>query len=1180
MKTLINNLTKLAILAVLTFAGVTFADAASFDTNPSNTTGTVSIIEGSCSDCGGQFNSVAIPNLAPGESVDVNVFTDYMVRRNSSQWIYNATVRYLTQDATGGSSSFNFQTRLRGDGASDHVDFARVTNLPSQWSIEAIDGHIQNTHGQEDPQTCPGPAYNYFQNAGSSIFSSGGRDLGDLTTLNGGWCSQGTAVVRYRITNTASSTSYSWETGDWGACISGIETRDVFCVNDQTGTVVSDSNCDAGDEPNNTRTCQNQDDLVVETDPATNIGENSARLNGDLISGGPAFQLFFALSATDTTPECNGNDDLYFAVGNQIGSGTNPNFFDDANDLNDDTTYYYRACAQDGSQTASGNVRNFTTDEDGQITTYSWQTGPWGACINGIETRDVFCENDQTGTVVSDSNCDAGDEPNNTRSCGEETYSWQAGPWGACINNVQERDVICVDSSGDQVSDSNCTGNEPASSQVCTNNGNNLNVDTLDATDVDVNSAQLNGDLISGGPADQYWFVLSSSDSTPGCNDFGGIQILFPNLDEGEIGGGNNPNFSDEANGLSDDTTYYYRACVRVGTTTDEGDVESFTTDSAGNNPDDEPQAETREEDDVDDNSAELNGRIRMNDFDDGIVFFVYGQDEDRVDDIEDNYDSFTDAASDEDNDEFEVVLVEPDADHSGWESYSEDVGGLEEDERYYYQICVEYNDNGDELECGGLESFQTEDDGDDDDDDPEIRTTRVEDVGATFATLCGDLEDDGGDNSLRTRIEFRRNDGFSPWIGSTYRQRGEGNFCVEVNGLQPDTRYQYRACTDEGDCGNVRNFTTNPINLGGPVAQVNVNTLNPTAVSNNFAVLNGAFQGSPNEPTQVWFEWGRTAALGTQKRIFTRNAVAGTFSDSFSSLRACTQYYYRAVARNSTGIRYGNIISFRTSCIIDTGGPTVVTQPPVVTVVDDVESDPIDLDSLGLGLSLLRLEIDNEQGTLFRDQIVQYDVRWENISNIDLNDIDLKIAMPEEVEVTSISRGRFDADENLVFYNIEDLDEGDDGFMTITGVVTQGSLGDVITAEATAAYDNPINDAQENAIDYDIDEFVLNTNFGAASVFGLSNITFLGWLTILLGLLIIFLIARWLYLEREELRAQAYANGYRPQVYGDPRYDYNRGPASIAPNYGGGYQDPNQALGGNPNDASDSYQPYRPNRG
>jgi hypothetical protein len=127
MKTLINNLTKLAILAVLTFAGVTFADAASFDTNPSNTTGTVSIIEGSCSDCGGQFNSVAIPNLAPGESVDVNVFTDYMVRRNSSQWIYNATVRYLTQDATGGSSSFNFQTRLRGDGASDHVDFARVT---------------------------------------------------------------------------------------------------------------------------------------------------------------------------------------------------------------------------------------------------------------------------------------------------------------------------------------------------------------------------------------------------------------------------------------------------------------------------------------------------------------------------------------------------------------------------------------------------------------------------------------------------------------------------------------------------------------------------------------------------------------------------------------------------------------------------------------------------------------------------------------------------------------------------------------------------------------------------------------------------------------------------------------------------------------------------------------------
>lgn len=758
----------------------------------------------------------------------------------------------------------------------------------------------------------------------------------------------------------------------------------------------------------------------------------------------------------------------------------------------------------------------------------------------------------------------------NTEPIVVDTYSWQTGPWGACINNIQERTVQCINDRTQQVvSDRNCRTLKPATTRVCSGGGSGLNVDTLSAVNITETSAELRGDLISGGPADQYWFALSSSTKNPGCNSFSGVQLLYPNAANGEIGGGSDPSFKDMATGLVDNTDYYFRACARKGSDTDEGQVLSFRTDDNGNGGGSEPEADTQSEDDVDGDSAELNGRIEMNGFQNGEVFFVYGQDEDRIRDTEYDYDSYSDARSDEDRDEFEVVLVEGDNDTSSWRNFRETVNSLDEDERYYYQICVGYYDNGDQLVCGGTEDFRTDDDSDG---DVEIETTSVQDYGPTFAIMCGDLEDDGGDSSLRTRIEFRETNGGSSWSGSNYIQRGEGPFCVQVNNLRIDTRYQYRACTDEGDCGDIRSFTTNA--FGGPqVPVVNVNTLSPSNIGASSAILNAAFQGTPVEPTQVWFEWGSTPALGTQKQVFTKVASAGTFSDSFTGLRSCRDYYYRAVARNSAGVKYGNIISFRTSCVINAGGGTVV-QRPTVTVVEEVEESTIDLDSLGLGLSLIRLDIDNNQDALFRDQVVQYEITWENISTIDLDDIDLKITMPEEIAVTSVSRGRFDADENIVFYNIEDLDEGEFGSMTVSGIVTRGSLGDVVTAEATAAYNNPVNDAQENATDYDIDEFVLNTNFGTASVFGLSNITFLGWLTILLGLLIIFLIARWLYLEREELRAQAYANGYRPQLYGDPRYDYQRGPANLgAPQNMNGYEGGNAAP-------VDNYQPYRPNRG
>lgn len=124
---------------------------------------------------------------------------------------------------------------------------------------------------------------------------------------------------------------------------------------------------------------------------------------------------------------------------------------------------------------------------------------------------------------------------------------------------------------------------------------------------------------------------------------------------------------------------------------------------------DDEPDVETGRAENIDENSAELTGEVDMNDFDDGIVFFVYGEDEEQIEDVDRDYDSYNDV--DEDGDDLQKELV--DSSFDGSDDFTERVTGLDEDTEYFFQLCVEYEDEDDDetLECGGVEDFVTDED-------------------------------------------------------------------------------------------------------------------------------------------------------------------------------------------------------------------------------------------------------------------------------------------------------------------------------------------------------------------------------------------------------------------------------------------------------------------------------------
>lgn len=226
-----------------------------------------------------------------------------------------------------------------------------------------------------------------------------------------------------------------------------------------------------------------------------------------------------------------------------------------------------------------------------------------------------------------------------------------------------------------------------------------IEITTLSATDIEEDEVRLRGEIDFNSSDDAFvWFEWGEDDDdldeeTPRIyrddNDDEDFSARVTDLDEGE--------------------KYYFRA---VGEdedgNIDRGSIKSFRTDGDDNDSDDErPDVETGDADDITDDSVEIEGEVDMNDFRNGKVFFIYGEDEDQVEDVEDDYDTYSEI--DEDGDDLQKVLADSDLDGSS--SYRLDIDGLDDDREYFYSICVEYEDEDDDdvILCGSVESFETD---------------------------------------------------------------------------------------------------------------------------------------------------------------------------------------------------------------------------------------------------------------------------------------------------------------------------------------------------------------------------------------------------------------------------------------------------------------------------------------
>lgn len=242
-------------------------------------------------------------------------------------------------------------------------------------------------------------------------------------------------------------------------------------------------------------------------------------------------------------------------------------------------------------------------------------------------------------------------------------------------------------------------------------------VTTGGATHKGSGDVEFRGSARPGSTQSKVWFEFGPNRS---------LSYSTPKLSLGNSSN-NTRNFTGYAYDLGRGT-YYYRAVLedRRGATY-EGSVQSIAVGSGSYydydddwydndddwndddwNDDDEdvPEVTTDDADDVTESRAELRGEVDMRDAEDGIVFFVYGEDEDQVEDAADE-DRYSDI--DTDNEDLQKVKVASNFDDE--DDFYAVVTGLQDDTDHYFRICVEYEDEDDDdrLECGDVESFDTD---------------------------------------------------------------------------------------------------------------------------------------------------------------------------------------------------------------------------------------------------------------------------------------------------------------------------------------------------------------------------------------------------------------------------------------------------------------------------------------
>ena len=235
--------------------------------------------------------------------------------------------------------------------------------------------------------------------------------------------------------------------------------------------------------------------------------------------------------------------------------------------------------------------------------------------------------------------------------------------------------------------------------------------------------------------------------------------------------------------------------------------------------------------------------------------------------------------------------------------AFSLSISGLKGNTTYHFRAKADGGDKG--VAYGNDVTFTTLNPA------PAVTTAAATGVTINSATLNGNLASLGAAAEVKVSFEYGTSDKYGQ-ATSPQVLKAPGVFSAAVTGLEPSTRYHFRAKADGGEngvsYGPGMTFTT--LNTA-PI----VSTVEPGNVTHSGAILNGNLVSTGTAAgVTVSFEYGETDKYGLTTRPEVMNKP-GVFSTPVSGLKPKTTYHYRAKADGGDrGVTYGNDVVFTTA--------------------------------------------------------------------------------------------------------------------------------------------------------------------------------------------------------------------------------------------------------------------------
>jgi len=592
MKNIINTITKGTVFMALFAVGTVGVFAATLNTDPSDFA--TLRVKNETDYPGTTTNWATYASADAGETVSFAIY----YHNTSNETAHNVRVRLSPQN-TGTGTTHSFTAYVWADNASQ-ISGGATVNLSGSESLSYITSSVvwrpnQTVYGF---QTLPGG-----QN-GSEIFSSNGLSLGDIAP---GWSTQGSVVLKFRVSgsggygnypivNTNSATNISQNNAtlncnvdpqgttdtrrwfEWGATSSfGNQTPSNY-----HGNSAGSFNYSISGLYNNTTYYFR---CVAENSTGRTNGSTMTFYTGGGYGQLPSVTTYQASGVTGSyavlegyvDPKGTSNTTRWFEWGttswnlnnntSRIGQGSSSGTFSDTiTGLSSDTTYYYRAVAQNDYGRVEGGIQSFTTTYGGQQRPFVSTSNATNVLQNSATLNGYVNPYNTWGTSrwFEWGTTQGLGNRTNTLSHGNTASNFSETITGLYNNTTYYYRAVAQNSYGTNYGN---TVSFTTGTGVVDNNPPTA-ITNL-ATNIDQDSARLNAlAIITGNVNSTGWYEWGTTQSL-------GFTTATQNL-------GSLPSvaFKQSMFGLNPNTTYYYRAVVQNTNGTSRGSILNFRTNS------------------------------------------------------------------------------------------------------------------------------------------------------------------------------------------------------------------------------------------------------------------------------------------------------------------------------------------------------------------------------------------------------------------------------------------------------------------------------------------------------------------------------------------------------------------------------------------------------------------------